>query len=245
MSVVDALTLPVALATRAGAPGGPEYAAGLSTAGALGVVPGGGRSRDEFAADVAAARAATDRPLGAELAVDGGYAADPARYRALALRFGGDAPILPGLLGHPRFRDDALEDKVAVLTATPIAVVAYTSGLPPEHCVHELRAVGTEVWVTVATPHDAEKAAECGADALIIERANSLMATPAGLPRVMAGLGNGAELAAVLAAGAMCGLCVVDPETAPPPAMVMELLTGGARDALTGALDRLDHATTA
>ena len=63
------IMVPIVGAPMAGGPGSPALAAAVSNAGGLGFVAGGYLSADQFADDIAAARAATTGPLGVNLLV--------------------------------------------------------------------------------------------------------------------------------------------------------------------------------
>jgi nitronate monooxygenase len=132
-------------------------------------------------------------------------------------------------LGEPRFDDDALADKLALLTRSPPAVVSFTFGLPPADAVAALRDAGCEVWLTVTSPAEARLAERLAPDALIVQgveagghrgvfaddeqqsdltllAALALIGAVTERPLVAAGaIATGAGLAAVLAAGAAAG----------------------------------------
>jgi nitronate monooxygenase len=246
MSVLDQLTLPITLAPAPGAPDAPAIAAAVSEAGGLGVLTSGYRSTEQFCDELAAARTMTPRPLGAEVAIDDGYVADPERFQAYALRLAAEEDAPGRRLGRPRFDDDALAAKVAALEDEPVAVVSFAAALPAEHVVDELHAAGSEVWLTVTSPAEAHRAVACGADALIVDHARLPMALPA-VPLVAAGtIATGGDLAAVLSAGAAAARLVADPDTAargaPSVVAFIQRITAEARDALHDAQRKLDAA---
>jgi nitronate monooxygenase len=110
-----------------------------------------------------------------------------------------------------------------------VAAVSFTFGCPPADVVARLQAAGSSVWVTVTDVDEAQRAADAGADALIVQgieagghRASFVDAEGAGdygllallqlvgahvdLPLVASGaIASGGALAAVLAAGAQAG----------------------------------------
>jgi len=169
MSVLDQLALPIVLAPMAGGPCTPQLAAQVSEAGGLGFLAAGYLSTDQLGESLATARRLTSRALGVNVFVGGGYAADPERFEAYALRLAGEAARLCVPLGEPRFDDDAFDAKVAALAADPVAVVSFTFGLPPQASVDALHAAGSEVWLTVTSPEEARQAVARGADALIVQ----------------------------------------------------------------------------
>jgi nitronate monooxygenase len=132
-------------------------------------------------------------------------------------------------LGHPRYDDDHWAAKIALLTSAPPPVCSFTFGCPEPRVIADLRAAGSEVWVTVTRPEEAVTAARAGADALVVQGAEAgghrgsftdepaddivdgvgllsllqLIGARVELPLVAAGgISTGAGVAAVLAAGA-------------------------------------------
>jgi len=72
-------------------------------------------------------------------------------------------------LGELRHDDDDWDAKIDYLLGAPSAVVSFTFGIPDEEVIAELRARGTEVWVTVTSLDDARRAAAVGADLLVVQ----------------------------------------------------------------------------
>jgi nitronate monooxygenase len=113
-----------------------------------------------------------------------------------------------------------------VVLRDPVAAVSFTFGIPPERAIEQLRAAGSEVWLTVSSPQEARLAARAGADALIVQgveagghrgvfvddesqseltllAALQLIRAEVDLPLIATGsIMTGAALAAVLVAGA-------------------------------------------
>jgi nitronate monooxygenase len=127
------------------------------------------------------------------------------------------------------FEDDERDAKLALLTADPLPVTSFTFGCPDPVAITALQAAGSEVWVTVTTPDEAEQAAGAGAEVLVAQGSEAgghrgsfrddpaddvsggfgllsllqLTGSRTGLPLVAAGgISTGAGIAAVLAAGA-------------------------------------------
>jgi len=125
------------------------------------------RTAEQFRADLAAARARAAGPLAVAIDAGGGHGEDPARFAAYAERLVASGCGFGVAMTTPHFAEDALEAKVAVLVAEPVAVVAFTAGLPPRSAVEALHDVGSQVWVAAATDEEADRAAALGADALI------------------------------------------------------------------------------
>ena len=148
---------------------------------------------------------------------------DAARGYATALREESERHGLP--LGEPHADDDGWEEKLELLAQRPPPVVSFAFGCPAPAVTERLRRAGSEVWVTVTSPAEAAEAERAGADALVVQGPEAgghrggfddepegelgllpllrLLATATGLPLVAAGgIGDGAAVAAVLAAGA-------------------------------------------
>ncbi|HWH96670.1 MAG TPA: nitronate monooxygenase [Baekduia sp.] len=224
--MLDRLIVPIVQAPMAGGPSTPALAAAVCEAGGLGFVAGALLTPQRLAEDLAATRAATGAPFGVNLFVPSGAPADPEVVAAYARRVAPEAERAGVALGAPRFHDDAYSDKVALLGDDPVAVVSFTFGCPAPEVIAALRAVGSEIWVTVTDPGEALIAARAGADALVVQGVEAgghrgafvdrpdavdygllallqLVAAAVDVPLVAAGgIMTGAGVAAVLAAGA-------------------------------------------
>jgi len=131
--------------------------------------------------------------------------------------------------GEARWDDDGWRAKVDWLVEHPVPVVTFHFGTPAREMVDSLHAVGTEVWTTVTSRAEAVGAAACGLNALIVQGREAgghrglftngaddsvddepgllallrLVQSVTDLPLVAAGgLVHGADVAAVLVAGA-------------------------------------------
>jgi nitronate monooxygenase len=227
--VLDALPAPVVQAPMAGGPSTPALAAAVNRGGGLGFLAAGYLTPGRLADVLQAARTLTDAPFGVNVFAPAGAPADPAVVAAYAERLDALARAAGVQLGEPRFDDDALAGKLALLIKRPVAVVSFTFGLPPAEAVRDLRAAGTEVWLTVTSVAEARLAAALSPDALIVQgieagghrgvfsddeqqsdltllAALALIGAATDLPLIGAGaIATGATLAAVLAAGAAAG----------------------------------------
>jgi nitronate monooxygenase len=227
--VLDALAVPLVLAPMAGGPSTPALAAAVNRGGGLGFLAAGYLTPERLADDLQATRRLTRAPFGVNVFAPAGAPADPAVVAAYAEWLDPLARAAGVPLGEPRFDDDNLVAKLALLIERPIAVVSFTFGLPPAEAVRELRAAGTEVWLTVTSVAEARLAASREPDALIVQgieagghrgvftddewqsdltllAALQLIGNAVGLPLIGAGaITTGAALAAVLAAGAAAG----------------------------------------
>jgi nitronate monooxygenase len=218
--VLSALPHPIVLAPMAGGPSTPALAAAVSAAGGLGFLAAGYRKAGAVREDIEAVRAQTQAPFGVNVFVPGAPAGDRAALRAYVAELG------PGA-GAPRFDDDDWEAKLGALREAQVPVVSFTSGCPSREVVDGLRSVGSEVWVTVTDPAEACVARDAGADALVLQGVEAgghratfvdrpgadgigllallrlIAAADVRLPLVATGgIGDGAAVAAVLAAGA-------------------------------------------
>jgi nitronate monooxygenase len=226
--ILDRLRVPIVLAPLAGGPTTPQLAAAVSNAGGLGFLAAGYLSAAGLQQQVRQARQLTGAALGVNLFVPGA-AAPPGSADAYAAQLRAEAEQAGVELGAPRSDDDDWGAKLAVLAADPVAVTSFTFGCPGPAVIDAVRAAGSEAWVTVTSPAEAEQAATAGADALIVQGAEAgghrgsfrddpaddisggygllaltqLVRSRTSVPVVAAGgIATGAAVAAVLAAGA-------------------------------------------
>ncbi|MBW1598313.1 nitronate monooxygenase [Streptomyces sp. JJ38] len=154
-----------------------------------------------------------------------------ARIAVYAEQLAGEAEWYETELGDPeQGTDDGYEGKLAVLLDDPVPVVGFTFGCPDPAVLERLAAVGTLTVVTVTSPAEARAAHRAGAAALCVQGVEAgghlgvhhddphadapgagrallpLLAEVAEtvpLPLIAAGgIMRGAQIAAVLAAGA-------------------------------------------
>lgn len=228
--ILDHLDVPIVLAPLAGGPTTPQLAAAVANAGGLGFLAAGYLTAAALAEQIRQARELTTSPLGVNVFVPGGQAADHGPVTDYAALLAAEAQQAGVELGVPRFDDDDWDAKLALLTADPLPVTSFTFGCPEPAVIRGLQAAGSEVWVTVTTPAEAVVAADAGADVLVVQGSEagghrgSFIDDPAddasggfGLlsllqlvrgrtsrPVVAAGgIGTGAAVAAVLAGGAV------------------------------------------
>ncbi|MCW2974306.1 MAG: 2-nitropropane dioxygenase [Thermoleophilia bacterium] len=156
-------------APMAGGPSTVDLAVAVSDAGGLGFLAAGYLTADTLGAQVSELRARTDQPFGVNLFLVPETAIDGDTLDAYLAELQPDADRLGVALGEPRFDDDALDAKLAVLLSAGVPVVSCTFGCPEAALVRALQAGGTKVWVTVATGADAQLAAASGCDALVVQ----------------------------------------------------------------------------
>jgi nitronate monooxygenase len=224
--LLDRLAVPIVLAPLAGGPATPALAAAVSNAGGLGFLAAGYLTVDVLREQISKTRSLTSAPLGVNLFVSGSPAR-PEVVAGYAETLAREARAAGEDLGRPRFDDDDWEAKLALLTDDPVPVTSFTFGCPDPAVIAALRAAGSETWVTVANPSDAEQAAQTGADVLVVQGGEAgghrasfrddpdlsdgigllsllqLVRSRTDLPLVAAGgISTGAGIAGVLAAGA-------------------------------------------
>jgi nitronate monooxygenase len=252
---------PIVQAPLGGGPSTPALAAAVCEAGGLGFLAAGYRTPEAIRAELEELRGLTSRPFGLNLFVPGPASRDSAalaRYadalREEAARYGAEP-------GRPAHDDDGWDEKLALAREERVPVVSFTFGCPRRELLAELKAAGSESWVTVTSPAEAESAAAAGADVLVVQgveagghRGSFDAEAPADLgllallqlvrsvterPLVATGgIATGHGVAAVLAGGAAAAQLgtafMLTPEAATAPAH-REALGGGERTALTRA----------
>lgn len=217
------LAHPIVQAPLSGGPSTPELAAAVSRAGGLGFLAAGYKTAEALRVEIARVRDLTDAPFGVNVFVLEEPAVDEDALSAYRRALAAEAERWAIELGEPRFDDDDLAAKVAVLEEARVAVVSTAFGCPPAELVGRLHDAGSAVWVTIGSAADAAQAAWVGADALVVQGLEAgghrggfddasdvallpllrLVALETELPLVAAGgIGDGAAVAAVLAAGA-------------------------------------------
>lgn len=222
-AVLRDLLFPIVAAPMAGGPSTPGLVAAVGAAGGLGFLGGAYLAPERVAADVAAVRAAGPTPFGVNLFIPSATPVDPTAVAAYARRLEPETVRYGVTLGETVGGDDAFDEKVALLIAERVPVVSFSFGLPDVDLVTALRERGTEVWLTVTHPNQAQAACEVGADALVVQGVEAgahrggidesddygllpllrLVASRVDLPLVACGgLADGAGVAAALTAGA-------------------------------------------
>jgi nitronate monooxygenase len=214
---------PIVQAPLAGGASTPELAAAVSEAGGLGFLAAGYTGAAALEREIARVRALTDAAFGVNVFVLGEHRVDSEGLDAYRLSLA-EAAEGPGVeLGEPRFDDDDLDAKAAILEDAGVAVVSTTFGCPSGELSDRWHAAGSAVWVTIGSPAEVDAAVAAGADALVVQGTEAgghrggldeaddlalipllrLVSRETDLPLVAAGgLGDGASVAAVLAAGA-------------------------------------------
>lgn len=211
----------------------PELVAAVSTAGGLGFLAAGYLSEQGLAEQIASTRSLGTDAFGVNLFVPGSrpdpsHESEFEPYRAAVSKDAERYDVEPGT---PHWDDDQYQAKVELVLAERVPVVSFTFGLPEPETVRRLHDIGTEVIATVTTPVEARRAAEVGADLLCVQGMEAgghravleddgstpgggplygllsllrLVSAEVDLPLIAAGgLVTGADVAAVLAGGAV------------------------------------------
>ncbi len=226
--ILDLLTAPIVLAPLAGGPATPELTAAVSNAGGLGFLAAGYLSAAELADRLERLSTLTDRPFGVNIFVPGGPA-DPVVVERYAQAVSAEAAGSGSTLGEPKFDDDDWDAKLELVRSGRAPVASFAFGCPSAEIVSGLHDRDVEVWVTVSRPADAHLAVESGADVLVVQGTEAgghrssflddphddlvdgigllsllqLVRSGTDRPLVAAGgIGTGAGVASVLAAGA-------------------------------------------
>jgi len=254
-SVIGARPNPVIAAPMGGGASTPRLAAAASGTGGLGFLAAGYLPAERVDEQIGQLRELTGEPFGVNIFVPGppGDQAAVARY---AERLRPVADRLGVQLGDPRHDDDDWVAKLDVVRDRRVPVVSFTFGCPDAAIVAELHGAGAEVCVTVTSAGEARIAVAAGVDALVVQGMEAGAhrgtfvddpASPDGgelvgllpllgqvrdaveLPLIATGgLMTGADVAAVLAAGAVAAqlgtafLCC--PESGAPAAHKRALL---------------------
>ncbi|MFI5613724.1 nitronate monooxygenase [Amycolatopsis sp. NPDC051903] len=232
---------PVLAAPMAGGGSTPALVAAAATAGSLGFLPGGYRTPDAFAEQLAQVRA-LGVAFGVTLFAPNPVPVDPAEYRRYARelqpeahRYGLDLADVAGTED-----DDHWHDKLGLLLAEPVPAVSFTFGVPDAQVVAKLRKAGTLVLQTVTSADEAKLAAEAGADLLVVQASaaggHSGTLTPdrippaVPLPRLLADVGAAVALPLIGAGG-----------VATPEAVAAALAAGATAVAVGTVLLRSDE----
>ncbi|MFF9847876.1 nitronate monooxygenase [Streptomyces litmocidini] len=227
----DLSRFPIVQAPMAGGASCPELVGAVCEAGALGFLAAGYKTAGGLYQEIKRVRGLTARPFGVNLFMpQDGRPADPAAVEVYRHQLAGEAAWYDTPLGETDdSRDDAYDAKLAILLEDPVPVVSFTFGCPAKETFHAFDRVGTYTIVTVTSADEALAAQRAGADAVCVQgvEAGGHQGThrddPAdegapgtglltlvtqvreavALPIVAAGgIMRGAQIAAVLAAGA-------------------------------------------
>lgn len=227
--LTDICRYPIVQAPMAGGASCPQLVAAVGDAGALGFLAAGYKTADGMYQEVKQLRGLSGAAFGINLFMPQPHHDDRAAVDVYREQLAGEATWYETPLGDPGAgRDDGYEAKLAILLDDPVPVVSFTFGCPTPTVLDAFTRVGTLTVVTVTTPEEAQTAQWSGADVVCVQgiEAGGHQGThrddPATdgagigllslvtqvrdsvrLPVIAAGgLMRGAQIAAVLAAGA-------------------------------------------
>jgi nitronate monooxygenase len=158
----DELDVPIVLAPLAGGPATVDLAVAVSEAGGLGFLAAGYRSADDVRGQIGELRSRTERPFGVNVFAPPADLPEPVAEYAARL-------AAEGTVGEARRDDDDWDAKLAMLEVDPPPVVSFVFGLPAPDVIARLQGRGSEVWVTVTTPSEGQRALAAGADVLVAQ----------------------------------------------------------------------------
>ncbi|GLX18591.1 oxidoreductase [Streptomyces lavendulae subsp. lavendulae] len=223
---------PIVQGPMAGGASCPPLVAAVCEAGGLGYLAGGYKTADGMYQEIKQTRGLTRRPFGVNLFMPQTGYVDPAAVETYRGQLAGEAGwyevslTAEDTVGNC---DDGYEAKLAILLEDPVPEVSFTFGTPAPDVLARLRGAGTRTVVTVTSVEEARSAQAAGADAVCVQGIEAgghqgthrddpetdgtagvgLLALVAqvreavALPVIAAGgLMRGAQIAAVLAAGA-------------------------------------------
>lgn len=166
--LLDGICVPIVQAPMAGGASTPALTAAVLNAGAFGFLAAGYKAPEDVEIDMAGLRELTDAPYGVNIFVPDDDV-DPATFAPYLARIAGEAKRHGVEPGEPRYDDDGFAAKVELVISQRVPVVSFTFGCPDRAVIARLHEIGSEVWVTVTDPAEAEKAARAGADVLIAQ----------------------------------------------------------------------------
>ncbi|MFZ4236344.1 nitronate monooxygenase [Streptomyces murinus] len=228
-ALTDLLPHPIVQAPMAGGVSGPELAAAVSEAGGLGFLAAGYKTADGVYQEIKRLRSLTDRPFGVNVFMPQPEYAESGAVEVYAHQLAGEAAWYETELGDPDSgRDDGYDAKLAVLLDDPVPVASFHFGVPSREALERLRRAGTFTLVTATTAEEAVAVERAGADAVIAQgvEAGGHQGTHRDVPEndgtglgllslitqireavhipvvAAGGIMRGAQIAAVLAAGA-------------------------------------------
>ncbi|MFC4854082.1 NAD(P)H-dependent flavin oxidoreductase [Actinophytocola glycyrrhizae] len=223
--MLDELAHPVVQAPMAGGGSTPELVAAVSNAGGLGFLAAGYLSAAAVRDQITRTRELTDQPFGLNVFVPERSTVDTDGVDAYAAELAEEAERYGVALGDPSGGDDDWAAKLALLSTAHVPVVSFTFGCPAPDVVAEVKRHGSEVYVTVTAADEAREAVAAGADGLVVQGQEAgahrgsfknegidhtglipllrKVSAAVDVPLVATGgLATGADVAAVLAAGA-------------------------------------------
>ncbi|MFT2014814.1 nitronate monooxygenase [Streptomyces sp. 796.1] len=229
--LTDLYRYPIVQAPMAGGASRPQLAAAVGAAGGLGFLAAGYKTPAAMYEEIKHLRARGDMPFGVNLFMPQPATSDPSAVAVYGEQLAGEVAWYETPLGDcDTATDDAYDAKLAILLDDPVPLVSFTFGCPTRAVCEAFARVGTVTVVTVTSVDEALAAHAAGASALCVQGIEAgghqgthrddphvqgggqglgllaliqLVREAVPLPVIAAGgLMRGAQIAAVLAAGA-------------------------------------------
>jgi nitronate monooxygenase len=262
VTILDELPEPIVAAPMAGGGSTPALVAAVSNAGGLGFLAAGYLTADAVRDQLAKTRELTDRPFGLNVFVPERSAVDPSAVAEYSARLAVEAKRYDVALGDPAGGDDDWDAKLALLSEEHVPVVSFTFGCPSPEVIAEVKRHGSEVFVTVTSADEAREAVAAGADGLCVQGQEAgahrgsftnegidhtglipllrKVSAAVDVPLIATGgLSSGADVAAVLVAGASAAqlgtMFLPCPESGANPLHLAALAAGDTPTSVTRA----------
>ncbi|MCK7626941.1 nitronate monooxygenase [Streptomyces sp. RS10V-4] len=169
-ALTDLCRYPIVQAPMAGGGSGPELAAAVCEAGGLGFLAAGYKTADGMYQEIKRLRGLTGRPFGVNLFMPQPPLADTSAVEVYREQLAGEAAWYDTELGDiDGPSDDGYEAKVAILRDDPVPLVSFTFGCPTRAVLGAFAELGTYTVVTVTTAAEAQDAQQAGADAVCVQ----------------------------------------------------------------------------
>ncbi|MFD9035950.1 nitronate monooxygenase [Streptomyces sp. NPDC059567] len=167
----DLSRYPIVQAPMAGGASSPQLVGAVCEAGGLGFLAGGYKTAGGLYQEIKQVRGLTGQPFGVNLFMpQSGQPADSAAVEVYRHQLSGEATWYETQLGDPDSgRDDAYDAKLAILLEDPVPVVSFTFGCPGRDTLDAFSRAGTYTIVTVTSPEEAQAAQWAGADAVCVQ----------------------------------------------------------------------------
>ncbi|MFF8279245.1 nitronate monooxygenase [Streptomyces lateritius] len=167
----DLSRYPIVQAPMAGGASCPQLVGAVCEAGGLGFLAGGYKTAGGLYQEIKQVRGLTAQPFGVNLFMpQSGQPTDPAAVEVYRHQLAGEATWYETALGDPDSgRDDAYDAKLAILLEDPVPAVSFTFGCPGRDTFEAFARAGTYTIVTVTSAEEAQAAQWAGADAVCVQ----------------------------------------------------------------------------
>ncbi|MFF3317815.1 nitronate monooxygenase [Streptomyces sp. NPDC003035] len=167
----DLSRYPIVQAPMAGGASSPQLVGAVCEAGGLGFLAGGYKTAGGLYQEIKQVRGLTGQPFGVNLFMpQSGQPTDPAAIEVYRHQLAGEATWYETQLGDADSgRDDGYDAKLAILLEDPVPVVSFTFGCPGRDTFDAFARAGTFTIVTVTSFEEAQAAQRAGADAVCVQ----------------------------------------------------------------------------